>query len=567
MASVFVNRVSALLERGRRTGASPSVPVDLEVYRSEAVYDDGGRLDYLYYDLVEREGGATYRVHKAVKLVALDFLPKETREQVTLIQRMQKALKGVYSAEVDFVYLVAGMFQPYQGLLQCYGVQGLGASLEMALRRAGEAAAALEGVLANFEQSRFVPLTMARAEWLRRGFSEMRFGVVGIGQPDARENARGMTGENARSAVVDEYTLQQNELVYRGMAKLREEFLAVVMAFRVRQGDIYRLQAANAREASRWASMEKGTRGIHVGLSIPVILSGAVNAGASTGYGVSDTDGVTRSRSQAEGVTETEGHTRSVVDGRSHTEGQTRGVTETVGESVTTGHAVGHGEAHTAGQSQMMGSSWATTESHGTAQTVGESHAVGQAHTEGVAQTQGQSHTVGHADTASTAQTTGQAHSVGETITDGQSQGSNVGVSVGQSQSHSEGSSHGASLGLSASQSQEVGQSVQVGHSDGQSVADGANQYTSEGQTRTVGVQASGTVGTSAGGGVALGLPGTLGANVNAGVHNSATVGASLSQAHSWPLSAPRTWTWARCTTGWRRCTVGCGTTSRTRRR
>ncbi|MBC7258722.1 MAG: serine-rich protein [Chloroflexi bacterium] len=512
---------------------SQVVPVDLEVYRSEAVYDGEGRLDHLYYDLVERESGERRRRHKVVKLVALDFLAKEAREEVLLVRRTAKALKGLYNAEVDFVYLVAGIFRPHVGIVQCYGVQGVGGSREEALERAREGAAALDGVMANFEQSRFVPLTMGRAEWLRRALGEMRFGLVGIGQPDPRENARGMSGEHGRSPTLDEYTLQQNELLYRGMAKLREEFVAVVMAFRVRQGDIYRLQAANAREASRWASMEKGTRGIHVGLSIPVILSGAFNAGASTGYGVSDTGGVTHSRGRAEGVTASEGYTRSVVDGQSHTEGHSRGVTETVGESVTTGHGVARGEAHTVGESQSSGGSWAVTETHGTAQTVGESHAVGQAHTEGVAQTQGQSHTVGHAETASTSQTTGQAHSVGTTITDGQSSGSNVGVSVGQSQSHSQGTSHGASLGMSASQSQEVGQSVQVGHTDGQSVADGSSQYTSEGHTRTVGVSASGTVGTSASGGLALGLPGTLGANANAGVHNSATVGGSLSNAHS----------------------------------
>ncbi len=523
--------VSAEVARGEGAGAVP--PVDLEVYRSEAVYDGEGRLDHLYYDLVEWEGGEAYRRHKVVKLVALDFLAKETREEVTLIRRTQKALKGLYSAEVDFVYLVAGIFRPHVGVVQCYGVQGVGGSRGEALEKARMAGAALDGVMANFEQSRFVALTMGRAEWLRRALGEMRFGVVGIGQPDPRETARGMMGEDGRSPVLDEYTMQQNELLYRGMAKLREEFVAVVMAFRVRQGDIYRLQAANAREASRWASMEKGTRGIHVGLSIPVILSGAFNAGASTGYGVSDTEGVTHSQGQAEGVTETEGHTHSVVDGQSHTEGETHGVTETVAESVTEGHTVARGEAHTAGQSQMTGSSWAITETRGTAQTVGESHAVGHAHTEGVAQTEGQSHTVGHAETASTAETTGQAHSVGATITDGQSQGTSVGMSAGQSQSHSEGASHGSSIGLSASQSQEVGQSVQVGHSEGQSLADGSSRYASEGHTRTVGVNASGTVGTSASGGLALGLPGTLGANANAGVHNSATVGASLSQAHS----------------------------------
>lgn len=531
MPASILDRVAGLLQR--HDSLPCPAPLDLEVLRSEAAYDAQGHLDHLYFDLIEREGGETLRRHKVVRLVSLDFLPKETREQITLIERMQKALKGLYNAEVDFVHLVAGIFQPYLGLLQCYGIQGLGASREEAGARASEALAALHGTLANFEQSRFVPLDLARAEWFRRAFSEMRYGLVGIGQPDPRETARGMTGDNARSPIVDEYTLQQNELLYRGMARLREEFVSVVLACRVRQRDIYRLQAANAREASRWASMEKGTRGISVGISIPVILSGALNAGASTGYGVSDTKSASQSRGTADGTTQTEGYTHSVTQGQAHTEGTTHGVTETVGEAVTTGHTVAQGRAQTSGQSHTVGQNWSTTDTHGTAQTVGESHAVGQAHTEGLAQTQGQAHTVGHAETASSAQTVGSTHSTGTTVSDGSSQATNAGLAVGESQSHSTGESQSQSLGLSATQSQEVAQSVQVGETAGHSVADGSSHATSQGQSQTVGLHGSTSLGVSGTGGVALGVPGTLGANLGLGTQASGTLGGSLASGHS----------------------------------
>ena len=263
-------------------GPVVGVPNDLVLLEDDLVYADH-RLDHLYFHTREVEGGRELDVHKVVKLLVLDYLPREAREQMTLLQKMRKALKGLYEAEVDFLGLVCGIFDPHLGILQCYGVQGLGESREEALARAESGIGAVEAVMANFEQSRLRPLTVDMADWMRAALQEMRFALVGIGQPDPRDNPRGMV-DVRQSGVTDELQLQQNELLYRGMAKLGQEFINVLMAVRVDGDQIYRLQVRNARESSRWASMVEGTKGISLMISIPTIISGIVSDGAGTSY-------------------------------------------------------------------------------------------------------------------------------------------------------------------------------------------------------------------------------------------------------------------------------------------
>ena len=54
-------------------------------------------------------------------------------------------LRGLYGAEVELVYLVAGMFHPKRlGIVQLYGVIGRSQTIEEAERRATNCAAALQ---------------------------------------------------------------------------------------------------------------------------------------------------------------------------------------------------------------------------------------------------------------------------------------------------------------------------------------------------------------------------------------------------------------------------------------
>jgi hypothetical protein len=356
------------LGMGEASSENANIPTDLQVSDLDLVYDDKGLFDAYYFHLVEHEGGRDYPLHKVVKIIALDFVPIEAREQLSVLEKMRNALRGLYNADVDLVYLVCGIFKPvYLGITQCYGVIGYDAeSREAANQKAERAMGALRAALANFEQSRFKPLTRAEVEWIRHAFSEMSYGLVGLGHPDPGRAAKSIQQQARRGGAMDEFTLEQNELLYRGMAVLSEEFLNVVMAFRVSRGEIIDLQARTASETSRWASLEKGSKGINVGLGIPLILSGALSHGASTGYG----------ESQNVGVADATGHSTA------H------------GQSVGVGHTVTQGEAHSDGVSDT------TTVTHSQSVGQGISASDGKSHTDGTAHTDSRAHTESNSTTS-----------------------------------------------------------------------------------------------------------------------------------------------------------------------
>jgi hypothetical protein len=472
-----MDRVAALLEgmQGRETDpaqAQEEVPQDLDVLATDIEYDDRGEMRYIWFELAEREGGRLYRYHKAVRLLALDYIPRQAREQVHLLEKMRKALKGLYNAQVDFLSLVAGIFtDPYLGILQCYGVQGFGLNREAAIARADQGLAALQGAMANFEQSRLVPLKVQEAEWFRRAFRDLRFGLVAIGQPDPRKAVRGMS-DAKEPARMEEYSFEQNEMLYRGLARLKEDFLNVTLAARVGDlGDLARLRISMARESSVWASLEKGAKGISLNLSVPVLLSGMISDSAATAYGESEMRGAADSVGSADGTAHSDGTAHTVGQGIAHTEGRADGVAETVGVATT------KGVAHT--------SSITRSESVGSADSVGSAHTVGVAHTVGSSHGVGSSHSAGQ----STGQTTTVSDSVNQSVSKGINAGISVeggvpadtlkgGVGLGGNLAVSDGSAHGVSAATSVAGFSSDASSV----SDTGSVAD----TTSVADTRSV---------------------------------------------------------------------------------
>jgi len=102
----------------------------------------------------------------------------------------------------------------------------------------------------------------------------MPYGVLTIGHPDPRENARG--GQSDLNPLLatgkhpaQEYTLQQNELVMRGMAQLEEDFLIQVLLTPVSMQDASRMLAGLAEYTSTWAAWQTGHRSFNIGTSLP----------------------------------------------------------------------------------------------------------------------------------------------------------------------------------------------------------------------------------------------------------------------------------------------------------
>ena len=60
--------------------------------------------------------------------------------------------------------------------------------------------------------------------------------------------------------TAQQYTLQQNEILFRGMSDLREEFLFLVLTSPISLADITEMLTGLAEETSTWAAWQNGVR-------------------------------------------------------------------------------------------------------------------------------------------------------------------------------------------------------------------------------------------------------------------------------------------------------------------
>ena len=182
--------------------------------------------------------------------------------------------------------------------------------------------------------------------------------MVTVGHPDPRETSRAgnhnlqnplISGDQAAQG----YSLQQNEILYRGMAVLSEEFLLMVLAYSVPLNLISSLLAGYAQETSIWASQQTGVRSASFGVSLPAMLSGALAESASRNYGQSTGEALTEGTAHTDGQAQSEGHATTI--GHTTTQGWSHSVSK--GVAYSEGNAVSDGNAVTDGHSETSSSS------------------------------------------------------------------------------------------------------------------------------------------------------------------------------------------------------------------
>ena len=424
--------------------AKQSIPDDLRINNAGIKFDPNQhRMDYIWLRTSEHEAGQDYEGYRVIRLLQLKYIPMDVRQDAGLLQKMRTALRGIYGSGINLVYLAAGIFTPPVGIVQCYGVSSFAASLTEAENESRRNLAVLKSTLAGaYRQTRLEPLTVEIASWVVKALQDMPYAIVTVGHPDPRENARGGEADlrnplSSSGSTPQQFSLQQNELLFRGMTSLHEEFLFMLLADHVRLADIATMLAAQAENTSVYASRQMGVRAASFGVSLPAILTGGLSENASRSYGTN--------------------HAVGVAQGQ----GSTDGIANTEGQAHTTGHASTTGWAHTVGVSE--------SDSTGQAASVGSAHTVGVAQTDGVAQ------------------------STGTTITDGTSHSD----SAGFASSHTDSSGYGvngglggaiapAGVGLSAN----VGGNANWGSSNGvtnsSGTADGTSHSVSNSESTTL---------------------------------------------------------------------------------
>jgi len=307
-----------------------------------------GILRYAWFRLETPEG----EKYRCVAFRELASVPYDVTRDADTLGRQWAALRGVYNAGVDYVYTALGIFHPeHVGIVQLYGAAGEGASRETAAALALEGAAAVQAALANFPQSQTRAPDLRWIEWYLEFVTKRAKNILALlGHPDPRASKRGLGADgNLPDYAEDDLAEEQNEILFRGLAKLRQDFVFQVTAEHIDRKRLSRTLVEVARVASNFASRRRGS--VNIGFSLGIPLMAALGQAVSGGQG--GTQAVARSTAQ--------------------------GVTRGWGQAHSDSHAQGVSEAWTNGGSEThsVGTSWSHTESHATTDSTATSHSEG----------------------------------------------------------------------------------------------------------------------------------------------------------------------------------------------
>lgn len=472
------------------------------------IESDNGRFRAAWC-LVEEDGRRYYRAAVLRELTAITDDPQNRRQAGEgILGKQWAAITGLYNAGVNFVYSALGIFQPdHVGIVQLYGAAVSADSLAAGISRAERDAAAVEATLAGFAQSQLRPPDLDIIRWYVEFLSSARKPLALLGHPDPRVKRRGVGRDGALPEEADDLAIEQNEILFRGLAKLRENFVFQVVSDHVPRGELVRDLEQMARIASNYASRRKGSKSIGFSVGIPIfnaLAHGYSGAGGradshahsqaeawNQNWGEADTESrshsVTRGSSVSLGESESESGSRSVMQGtsqmesqstmqaqstmqshsrmQSHTEssawGSSSGTSQSSGAS--SGWSLGHGaslnQSVNAGGGINVGvakidlgggtgvsESWNLTQSQSQFSSSGSFQSTSEMH--GQADTTGESWTTGTGETRGTGQAVGNATSQGVVESSGWSRSTSRVVTTMNSETNTTGEAHTRSQGF-----------------------------------------------------------------------------------------------------------------------
>lgn len=559
--------------------------VEFTLQQSGLSFDDG-TLRYAWFRILDQWGDERFR---AVTFKELAYLPIETRDDPDVLGKQWAALRGLYNAGVDFLYTVTGLFVPeHIGVVQFYGAAAEAGSEGAAVEEVERRMAAVEATLANYPLSRLVPPDGRRVQLLFQRMQRLPKVLAVLGHPDPRLAKKGLGRDGSLGEEDDDLASQQGELLLRGLARLKEDFVFLVTAHHVGRHALSDALVRMSQIASQYASRQRGS--LSTGFSIAIPLAAALSDAYSASRGRSESSATSQSDSVSEGwgtgesrswghsVGKSESHgfahteSSAVTDAVSHTRGRSWGESESHTTSQSHTDSGSHTTSHSTGVVRSSGESWSTARSSGTSRSTSESSGttVGTAqstastwsrgHTEAVSQglarsqsaswAEGQSSGVSHSQADTTGSSWAAGHSEGQSAGTSQSQGSTwsasqsagvsqgvshgvgvsesvsqaQGVSASQSSGWAAGATQGASQGVSASQSAGVGTSVGGSESAGLSVSQGTSASTSTESGQSENWSASSNAGLNEG----VGAGANAGLNGSIGIPGVASIGANI---------------------------------------
>ncbi|NUM47348.1 MAG: hypothetical protein HUU38_21825 [Anaerolineales bacterium] len=472
-------------------------------------------FSHLWFQVRDPYRGEYFRAITLRELTALIVDDQELADY-NILGKQWGTMRGAYGAGVDYVYMATGIFSPeHVGVVQFYGAAGEGHSLDEATLRAHTHLGAVEATLANLQQSQTRPPLIQWMEWYLEFVTQRAQNVMAIlGHPDPRED-RGSLGKDGALATegAGDLAQEQNELLFRGLAKLREDFVFQVTADYLSQRTLTQRAIRAAQVVSNVASRRRGALSIGVSLSIPLAAalsnsvsgshsttgsqSHSVSEGVSHGEGTSHTDSYSHGTNSSWSVSESETHGISVT--HTDSEGVAKSLTHSTGTSDT--ESTSHTDSHSQGVSDSVARSASTTTSHSVANSSGGSQSSSSNWSQGGSSSWGQGTSEGTTTGTSTNQSTSQGVSSGTTTGTGTSEASSSGTSTGTNSSASQNTNwaEGSNWGVNGSVNGGVNGSVGVPGGASVGASGGATVGGSYGQNSSTGGGSGTSTGTSSG--------------------------------------------------------------------
>ena len=486
----------------------------LQILRDWTVTEPGkpneAPVKFLCYEMetIDPETGEKFHFYKAIKFMRLIRIPKGAKESVKLMDMQTQILSAAYEQDYKFITVIANMRKPPIGLVYLYGVQGVGHSIDEAMRIATGDFNGLKSIIqGTYRVMEACAINEQEMEWLHDKLYSMDHGFVLRGIPKASHSGedagnKGMGGKNLNPD--SEGTIEE---MITGMVD--HEYIIEVLTTPVPQSTLRDMSAKNAMMMTEWHEKKQGTKGFSMNLSIPMMYaanqgtSQGVNRGYTTAESVNTTQGTSLNTSYGENVgqalSESYGQSFGKAYGQSFSESisQTHSVSQgmTVGHSYNVsigqsqgqsfGQSLSNSESQSVGQSQSVSEGQSFGQSYGqnSGQSVGQNfgQSVGQNYGQSIGQNQGQSfgQNIGHSESTSIGQSLGR--SIGQNTS--QSMGTSMGKSFGES--YNQGVSHNRSISEGRSFGESFGQSSTLGESFGtsQNISRGTSQNTSFGQS------------------------------------------------------------------------------------
>ena len=454
---------------------------DIRIHKTFIEYQED-KMDYIIIEFEVKDGNNQFiHLFKAIKMYRIIKLPDSLKYSTKMMSIQKQIMASFWENNVNFINIIAriekcGEDAPI-GLLQLYGVQGVGKTVEEAKRKADADFAGLTSMIqGSYRTLEFRLLNVKEAEWFREKMSTMKHIQVVTGIPVAKRSGSERSAKGFGNSDTDTASEETTEEFAAGLTD--HEFIVMTLTSPVEYEVLENWLTLTSKKQTHWASIMQGSTSMSAGVNIPIMF--AANLGSSLG----SSDSVSDSTSEGQSLSRSTSH--SVGESISHSNAISRGTTTSLSESF--GESTGISQSEAQNLSSTIGHTVGSSLSHSQNQSMGTSYNQGISESFNFSEGSSSSQSSGFSNSFSNSQNASFSKSSG--INESFSNSISHNISNGTSHSESTGSTLGTNASVSVSSNGSVGIPgvVSVGGSVSGStgVSASMNQGETIGQTQSI---------------------------------------------------------------------------------